>query len=289
FTKDVLVPVSTPLVVAMIGVVFTLQSEDQQKADQQTAVMREVMVSQDRHDTAFLVAIDTQLAAHLRRLQADKPITDLYTNFDEQAVFFFYGLHRSQIVNVWAAKGNLTFPRLWIADAFQMVADSLVENILGTEETDPRLDPKAEAVMYKYFGATAADSSGTKTTPLLIDFSALLDGKADARLTKEETEVLVNEFHLFQDRLHKKQIDQDELITDLFAADGLVEYSHTSIFADWYKMPEYAADKIPAKPPLPSDPPEGFMDAFKFYRNEGTNAWNRILIFVSPQSINPHK
>src|SRR5581483_9940762 len=45
FTKDVLVPVSTPLVVAMIGVVFTLQSEDQQKADQQTAVMREVMVS----------------------------------------------------------------------------------------------------------------------------------------------------------------------------------------------------------------------------------------------------
>src|SRR5258706_6860272 len=99
FTKDVLVPVSTPLVVAIIGVVFTLQSEEQQKSDQQTAVMREIMVSQDRHDTAFLIAVDTQLASHLRRLQAHKPITDPYTNFDEEAVFFFYGLHRSENVH----------------------------------------------------------------------------------------------------------------------------------------------------------------------------------------------
>jgi hypothetical protein len=291
YIRDVIVPVTTPAVIALIGLILTLQSEQrqrleaelqqqQQRADQQVTVMREIMVSQDRRDVSSLIAIDMQMAVHVRRLQVNDPITDPYTNFDEEAVFYFFGLHQTELVNVWASKGNLTFPRLWMANAFEAVIENVVTNILGADYMDPRLDPKVEAVMYKYFGGTFAGSDGAKMTPLLMDFHALLENDKNTILTAEERETLIAAFHRFQDRLHKKEIKEDDLINDLFAADGLVEYSYVGIFSDWYKLPQYAAEYIPPEPPLPPSPPAAFMEAFKDYGDNGatgTNTWNWVL------------
>lgn len=299
--KDVVVPVITPLVIVTLGFVFTLQSEkrqrhetelqyQQQRADQQIAVMREMMVSQDRRDISTILAIDTQMAVHVRRLQANSPIVDSYTNFDEEALFFFFGLHQMAMVNVWASKGNVIFPRLWMANAFEALLENVLTNVYGTDYMDPALNPKIEAVMYKYFAGTVSDNSGTKTPPLLMDFHNLLENNQDARLTREETDTLVYAFHQFQNRLHKNKIRKDELINDLLAANGLVEYSYLGIFSDWYQLPQYSADFIPIELPLPSMPPPAFIETFKDYPDNGevgTNSWKWILKMASPQSLKP--
>jgi len=221
--------------------------------------------------------VDVQLENHFER----------YTNtvdqgrvFDEEAIFFFYGLHRAELENLSAARGELIFSRIWIENVYDGMARDVVELILGTDELDPAISPKGEAVIYKYFGKTSVDAAqGPVATPLLMNFHAFLAGRNNASLTPEEADTLKNDFHNFQDRLRNNKIDLKSLHDDILGMNGLWYYCYNNIFTDWYGLNR---SEIPKTPPLPKDAPEQFMAAFMNDPSDGTNAWNRIREFANP-------
>jgi len=312
FLKDLLIPLVTPMVVVLLGFWFAQQQAQQQAVEaqkqsrqqaldaqiqakqqaldaaiqQQANVMKQVMFSQERRDTSFLIAVDTQLTVHLLRYASLE--NNPSKNFDEEAIFFFYGLHRAKLVNLQATRGSLAFPRLWMESAFQELADNVVTNIVGNDVLDENAVPQGEAVIYKYFGLAGGDAKQPGTTPLLMDFHALLAASTNSVLTDEETGILKAEFSRFHQRLQANDINMDDLVGDLFAMIGLVNYAYNNLFADWYQLQKHPGDDIPKTPPLsPGCPPEQFaLGLESLADNEAdsiTNAWNRICILVNQQ------
>ncbi len=284
FIKDVLVPVSTPLMVAVVGIIFTLQSseqlrqdaaktEKQQQLDKEATVMRDLVVSQERRDIAYLTAVDTEMLIHLTRY--GKSAQEDFKAFDEEAIFYFYGLHRAELVNLAASRGEFTFSRLWIEYAFQALADDVVTQVLGATETDPAVSPLGEAVIYKYFhNSPVGDNQNGETTSLLADFHDLLGGARNSRLTEDQAVILKKEFQNYQTRLKNGQLKTRELIYDIYGMTVLDVYCYNNIFAEWYGVKQ--AD-IPTL--MPSDPPPEFLASFP-RRQDAISTWQRIRDLV---------
>jgi hypothetical protein len=244
--------------------------------------MKEIISSRDRQEAAFLLTVDTELMAHVMRYQTtDSPGRD----FDAEAIFFFYGLHRADLVNLSASKGVLLFPRLWIQDAFFTLAEHIVTNVLGAGEFDQAISPQSEAVIYKYFTQTPNDTK-EKATPLLIDFHAFCVHGKSPLLSTDEAEVLKAEFLRFKDRLAQNKIDTDHLNDDVLAMNGLFDYSFNYMFADWYRLPKNVRSEIPAGQPIPEDPPRLFMLTYGQFPEGGTNAWKHIVRTVNYELAN---
>lgn len=283
--KDLLIPLITPVVVVALGFWFAIQSDRRQRAEserqRQASVMKDLIVSQDRANTSSFLAVGTQLSNHLQRYVSGNKLHK-NTDFDEEAIFFFYGMHRAALVNLHATEGNLVFPRVWMEEAFENMASHVVEAILGTTELDPALPADGEAVLYAYFGARS-DSSRTATEqakhseagPLLFSFHCLLHDttKASDPIIALEGELLRNQFHDFQERLHNQKIKPSEVMDTLFAMDALDVYAYNNAFADWYGT---QAEKIPQDPP--SDPPRLFLPSASQEVRKST--WDLIRRFA---------
>lgn len=267
--KDLFIPLITPVIVGALGFWFAIQSDQRQRSEtereREASAMRELIVSQDQRNTSFLLGVDNQLVIHLQRYLLSKQGKEKKpTDFDEEAAFFFYGMHRAALVNLQASEGNLIFPRLWMEEAFAALAQYVVDNIRGAEEVDPNVPPEAEAAIYAYFGVRGeTNSSGSEdsrpvgTGPLLLKFHCMLlekDKPADPVLALER-EVLKSEFRNFQERLHNEAFDPGHVIDALIAMQALNTLAYNSTFAGWYGI---KPEKIPNYPP--SAPPKLFLD-----------------------------
>lgn len=282
--KDFLIPLITPFLVVALGFWFAIQSDKRQREEserqRQASAMRDLIVSQDRADTSFLLAVDTQLSNHFHRYLLAKK-GDKSAAFDEEAAFFFYGMHRASLINLHATEGNIVFPRLWMEETFENLANHVVETILGGTELDPALAPIGQAAIYEYFGRRSESNPAERTKhsgagPSLFRFHCLLHDivtSADPAATLE-ADALKEEFRNFQERLHSGKLDPSEVINTLFAMDALDVYAYNNTFADWYGT---HPQPIPRNPP--PDPPAGFSESTPKDMRE--KIWKLILKFSS--------
>lgn len=277
--RDLAIPLATPVIVGLLGIFFAIKSDMRQRAEaerqRQVSVMRELIISQDQVDTSFMIAIDAQLSNHLHRYIAGA------RGFDEEATFFFYGMHRAALVNLHATAGNLVFPRLWMEEAFEGLANHVVELILGTTELDPALSAESEAVIYQYFGTRSGSNrkEGERirhgdTGPLLFQFHCLLHDMIAPTdpVAAAEQDALKKEFGIFRARLDAKEFAPAEVINTIFAMDALCVYAYNNTFAAWY---ETHPEPIPQIPPL--NPPNDFAPAYPPASRQDT--WNLIRKF----------
>lgn len=279
--KDIFVPVMTSLVVALVGIGFALESARRQRvdteADRQTSLMRDLMISQDRRETAQLFALHLNLNIHLHRyiqMKKEQQPDENRIRFEEEAIFFFYSKHRAALVNLRSSKGNLVFRRVWMENIFEQLAIHIVEIILGAGEREPKVSAEGESATYKLFGARAPAASETNDEPrrlsggnlVLADFDRLINGQSTSGFQDPDVRRIRIEFEGFQERLHNgdKQppvdpyIDKAELIRSILAMQGLVAYSYQNLLSVWYGLEEH---EIPTDAKcLPEDAPKPFLN-----------------------------
>src|SRR6266404_7199189 len=280
--------------------------------------MRELMISQDRRDTAYLLSLDLELNIHLNRyIDLKKETPERNTGFEEEAAFFFYSKHRAALVNLRSTEGNLAFHRLWMDNAFEQLAIHVVECVLGgVSEKDPSVSAEGESATYKLFGARTHSASETNDAEkrlgghamVLADFDALIhDRSGSFDPQDEDVKRIKTEFTGFQDRLHNgdKQpptvpyINKEELLKSLLATQGLVAYSYHNLFAVWYNLstkeiPTHVKDLPTAKAPelflesawhdFKPSPPTGFTGDWeeqrkKDWQEKRLEAWKLVLKF----------
>jgi hypothetical protein len=285
--KDIVVPVMTSLVVALVGIGFAFESTRRQRADadsdRQTSLMRELMVSQDRRETAHLFALHLNLNIHLHRYMRmiempKEPGLDKRIRFEEEAIFFFYSKHRAALVNLRSSKGNLVFRRVWMEIIFQQLAIHIVETILGAGERDPKVFAEGEAATYRLFAVGAPALSETSDEPrkpegyrlggylVLSDFHRLMSDESTSDSKDPDVVQIKKEFGLFQEALHNgdKQppidpyIDKAKLINSILAMQGLEAYSYQNLLSVWYGLVE---EEIPTDvKQLPQAVPKNFLN-----------------------------
>lgn len=274
--RDLVIPLTTPVVVVLLGIFFALQSDKRQRAEaerqRQTSVMRDLIISQDRAETSSLLAIDARLSDHLHRYHLGA------RGSNEEAAFFFYGMHRAALVNLQAREGNLVFPRLWMEEAFATLANRVVEIILGGTPRDLAFSPEGEAVMYHYFGTHSGSNRKegelerhSDTGPLLFQFHCLLHDITNPTdpVAVAEKEALKKEFGRFQARLDAKEFTPEKVINTIFAMDVLRAYAYNNTFATWY---DSHPEPIPQIPPI--NPPKDF--GLGHPTKDRDDAWNLI-------------
>jgi hypothetical protein len=274
--KDTVVPVMTSMVVALLGIGFALESNRRQTADaeaeRQTSLMRELIVSRDRRDTSYLLALDNELNIHLHRYIEMRKKGER-TRFEEEAAFFFYSKHRAALVNLRSNKSNLVFRRIWMENVFEQLAIHVVECVLGATEKDPQVSAEGEAATYWLFGAGVQSTSGRDPAyklgghMVLANFDRLINDQ-DKSIDPHDQDVdrIKKEFEKFQVRLHNgdehppsdHNILTDELIDVLLAMQGLVAYSSNNVFSAWYGL---GSEKLPTNvKDLPAAAPQHFLD-----------------------------
>lgn len=281
--KEIVVPVMTSLVVAVLGICFTVESARRQHADtesdRQTSLMRELIISQDRRDTNHILALDHQLNIRLQRyMEKQKQGQD--TAFEEEAAFFFYSKHRAALVNLRSTAGNLVFRRLWMQDVFEQLALRVVECILGGKESDSKVSAEGESAAYKLFGGRVlggraqsmpvtseqANAQGAQSM-VLADFDRLINDRSNAFDPSDLDVVRIKqEFQTFKKRLQEPDptaaIDTHELIDLLLAMRGLVAYSYDNLFSAWYGL---SSEEIPIHvKDLGSAAPEHFLETIPY-------------------------
>lgn len=322
--KDILVPVMTSLVVALVGLGFAFESGRRQRADlesdRQTSVMRELMVSQDRRDTAYILALNLNLNIHLHRYIRLKQ-EQSSTRFEEEAIFFFYSKHRAALVNLRSSEGSLVFRRLWMENVFEQLSIHVVESVLGgLSERDPGVSAEGESATYKLFGARVPSATEMNDEPkrlgghpmVLADFNRLInDETRPLESQDQDTRRIRQEFEAFQKRLHNgdKQppidphINKAELINSLLAMQGLVAYSYQNLFSVWYGLAEeeILADVKQLPQVVPKNflnlmwydfervPPAGFTgdwqtERMKKWKKKREDAWRLILKFCPKEA-----
>lgn len=281
---DVIVPVMTSVVVALVGIGFALESSRRQRADaeadQQTSLMRDLMISQDRREAAHFFALHLNLGIHLNRYMQmvdmpQDPALDKRIGFEEEAIFYFYLKHRAALVNLRASKGNLIFRRVWMENVFEQLAIHLVETILGARERDPNVSAEGEAATYRLFAVRGPALSETNDEPkrpegyhlggylVLSDFHRLMNDESTIESQDPDVRQIKTDFGRFQKRLHNGDekppvdpfIDKVELINSIRAMQGLVAYSYQNLLLAWYQLDEHEipthAKCLPEKAPKP--------------------------------------
>jgi uncharacterized membrane protein YraQ (UPF0718 family) len=127
FTKDVVIPLFTPTIIAILGIWFTYLSDRQRNSDaenqKQAEIMRDFVTNRNRPDVAFFTAVGTQLTIHLQRYQkvrgqpeakelkkeALEKFLDKNALFDETAAYFFSGMFRVALIDFYATKGYVLY------------------------------------------------------------------------------------------------------------------------------------------------------------------------------------
>jgi hypothetical protein len=293
YLRYFVVPLSTPIAAALLVAYFArlleryrlkaLETQERTRlavaeAQQQSQIMREIIASQDRRGTAFLVTVARRLALHLRR---DRTLRDADPNrpFERIAAFYYFGRFHVALMDFRATSGTAFYPRIWLENAFLRLAQHIVAQLSG-DEKDPAVSMEGEAALYHYFaGAGArqvapADGSSPPTAgaPHLFDCSTfLLRPYADD--TDLERSVRMA-FATFCERLDARG-ELYEAIPLAVNALGVVDlYAFDSLFAIWYNRPPVE---------LPSEPPEDAPPAFRdeWGGEDAVAGWNLVRTLLA--------
>jgi hypothetical protein len=328
FSKDF----AAPLLLAFLGVFLAFEfNKNQQKqrdaeaANQQkqrdaeaenqrkAAILRDIMTTRDGPDVAFFTAVGDRLRVHLRRYEkfrsfqsagpmprndrqpeSDGQNTALFDEFDERAIYFFYGMYRVARLDFLTTKGYVLYPRIWMEEAFSRVTDKIIEDFMGVKEDDPGASAVEQAALYHYFGASGASyHTGSKRPddafPDLFRFTKMLENATQSTSEDPYEAELRKGFQDFRERLRKKRIPSQEIITSFDAIIGLDDYAFNTLFSEWYK--KQVSPDLPVEK-LHNTPPEEFLpyplDTFEFKSNvpaqkkkewdeERQKAWKTIL------------
>jgi hypothetical protein len=267
-TKSVTVPIAGPLILAAVGFWFGSQLDRQRTADtdsqSKAAILREHMTTQNGPDVAFFTAIGDRLTVHLQRYKKHRAkgqasgnlpgYLDANAQFDEQAIYFFYGMFRVALVDFFATKGFVLYPRIWMEQAFEGLSNHVVEHFNDGKESELKSDPEEQAALYRYFGASKAmyhttSSRDAESIPDLSQFHSLL----------EKEPQLKTGFANFQKRLRNGAIQPDEMIRTFEAIVGLDDYAFNTLFTKWYR--QFGGEEPPTILPkkLMCDPPNAFL------------------------------
>jgi hypothetical protein len=261
FWKGIGVPLATPVLVALLGIMFSQLSETHNDNEKKVELLREVLASKDRPDIAFITAVGDHLVLHLKR--RDRIITELRKSpnaenlknakiFEEGAAYFFYGMFHAALIDFRASKGYQLYPRLWMEEAFDRLADRV--DTLASDKPDLHLDTVGieEAALYKYFGAAAAtfktitDRAGEPTkSAILFNFNLILEGKVKSTHQDEYQERFESDLHKgydnFQKRLNGQGSDPihvEKLELAIAAITALDDYAFNKLFGTWYQGPD---------------------------------------------------
>jgi hypothetical protein len=266
FWKSIAVPLFTTFAVGALGIWFTASYEERKTIvsnnQKNGELLREVLASKDRQDSAFITAVGKRLVLSLERrrkiiaeINAIKGIdearrTKLTTeqSFAERAAYFFYGMFHVALIDFYATKGHQLYPRHWMADAFVALADR-VDSVVygGKDQTSPEMPGDEEAALYAYFG---------HRKPVLFDFNQMLCTIAKANVGSPEEKALGKGCADFQQRLGSD--NSGKMVRDLemtvAAIIALDDYSFNKLFGVWYQGPDSPAavqrlekDEIPGK------------------------------------------
>jgi hypothetical protein len=316
FTKDF----AAPLLLAILGGVLAYEfgklraaeAENQRKA----AILRDIMTIRDGPDVAFFTAVGDRLKVHLRRYEkfrqsqsagpmprndcqpeSDAQKTALFDEFDERAIYFFYGMYRVARLDFLTTKGYILYPRIWMEEAFYRVTDKIIKDFMGgKKEDDLCASPVELAALYHYFGASKASYyTGSKRPddafPDLFRFNKMLENATQSTCEDPYVAELRKGFQDFRERLRKKRIPWQEIITSFDAIEGLDDYAFNTLFSKWYGYKKVSPD-LPVEEELQNNPPKEFLryplDTFEFkshvpaqkkkeWDEERQKAWETIL------------
>jgi len=263
------VPLATPVLVAAFGIVFSLLSDANYDHQKKGELLREVVASKDRPDIAFITAVGDQLVSRLKSRDkiiasektADNNIgpaarSDLQRaqTFEERAVYFFYGMFHSALIDFHASKGYQLYPRLWMEEAFFQLTNRVNELANGGQDETHTYQSEIElSALYKYFGAAAAtfknitDRPGEPTkAAVLFDFNLMLDRverRTDPSLANDQYQIHLEDTlrkgcERFQARLNSGAINVQQLELTIATITALDDYGFNKLFATWYQGPD---------------------------------------------------
>lgn len=264
--KDWVAPLTTALVILLLGTILQIAASERQataqRLEREAAVMQEVMTSQDRRDIAHVVAATKQILIHLQRWQALERVAaegrslqrgtgaplhgrrvaaTQHDDFDEIAVYFFVSMLRAADVDFEATRGSVSFRRVWMEDRFHRLVHELLEHMLGGEARDIALPAQEEAAQYRYFGRHAV--------PVLWDFHGLVTQNTRSASVLEG-EALRRGYERFRARLASGAIRVGKVDSTFRAMDGLWAYALNDVFAEWYgRTRDVLPDAVPPSPP----------------------------------------
>jgi len=314
--KDFLSPIILAVLASLLAFVFANKLGQQQQVSSEIQskemVLRDMMTKSNGPDVAFFTAVGERLTVHLQRykelrqkIEQGNATEEMEraADFDQKAIYFFYGMYRVAVVDFLATKGFVLYPRIWMEEAFEGLNHGIVEEFMGTQERI-NLHPEEEAALYRYFGAMKATyHTGSKradeSSPDLFEFTLILTNTpssptpSDTPSNQYYHDSMVNElkkgFSRFQTQLQNNKIDFERIILAVEAMIGLDDYAFNTLFPQWYQQ-------FKISPPVElheflSDPPEDFLryplptfdeTAGRTWCTERQNVWCIILENVPP-------
>jgi hypothetical protein len=176
------------------------------------------------------------------------------------------------MINLAATEGNLVFPRIWMEEAFDELAENVVVRIRGAEEYDPSISAEGEAITYQYFGGYASGKSTDRPLPSLFAFHWLLHGVniTSHQVSAIEADALQREYQRFRERLRTDQFNAHEVMMNLRAMRALSTYAYNNTFAEWYGF-----EREPFEAKASRMAPKYFMRSWETKEREAT--WQLIL------------
>jgi hypothetical protein len=294
FWTGIGVPLTMPIIVAVLGVVFGVVSNATQQHEYENQkkleLLREVLASKDRPDVAFLTAVSDKLVMVLNRRQEiilrqhgtsisqdERQRLQAAQHFEEQAAYFFFGMYHSALIDFYASKGYKLYPRLWMERAFDGLAARVDTLVFGADGSSPDVSGPEESALYEYFGEAAATyktiterPGESRKTAVLLDFSLMLDrteetGSPPDPYRDHLERTLQEGWATFKGRLDPgpRALDVRELELTVAAISALDDYAFNKLFAVWYQgrgspaEVESLSDEFPGT--ISPDPPKEFL------------------------------
>jgi hypothetical protein len=280
--KDWVAPITIPMAIFLLGIAINAAGERRQAAqiglERETAVMGEIMTSQDRRDIAHMVAVTKQLWIHLQRWESAKqqhnanngspadsvgPRVSQPRDYDPVALYFFSCMLRVADVQVEATRGHFLFRRVWMEDRFHRLLHALIEHLLGGESRSLTTSAQEEAAQYRYFRRDPREFDG----PALWDFYLLMHASPHASHCSEATALQAG-YARFARRLEEGRVNPATVEETYRAMDGLWDYVVSDVFATWYGREREALPDT-----IPSNPPGGFLRG-----QAGRNEMWRVIV-----------
>lgn len=300
------------------------REDGQKKAE----VMRDFVVTRNRPDVAFFTAVGLRLTIHLRRYESIRAeasknkLTDQALSkyldekgaFEERALYFFAGMYRASLVDFYATQGYVLYPRIWMEESFDTIANSIVTQLMGGSEDSISVSAEEQAAIYKFFGTLKAtyhskrdpDKETAPENPNsaapkrgfakevgqdLFEFNLLFSEQREYKdpYFAKCIETLKDGFGRFRARLREGKIRAQDVILACETLVGIDDYAFNTLFSSWYQQFEGPVPvvlkevrKAPAHfLPFPIQNFEGTKESWEAEREK---AWNLILSSI-PESL----